>query len=70
MLYKTPPEELKKDPPRAPKRIHGVLPVLAAILLCGALGLGGAWLMIKLIGDDRMLHCMASGRRNCGLIPY
>jgi hypothetical protein len=69
MLYKTPPEELEKAPPPARHPIHGVLPVLAVIFFLGLFAFGCAWLMIRLIGDDRSLYCMASGRHNCALIP-
>jgi hypothetical protein len=69
MLYKTPPEELEKAPPPAPQPIHGVLPVLAVIFFLGLFAIGCAWLMIRLIGDDRSLSCIASGRHNCALIP-
>jgi hypothetical protein len=69
MLYKTPPEELSRERPRPKPPAHSVIPVLIAILFLGALALGGAWLMIRLIKDDQMFYCIASGRHNCAVIP-
>jgi hypothetical protein len=69
MLYKTPPEELEKAPPPARQPVHGVLPVLAVILFLGLFAVGCAYLMIRLIHDDRNLYCISSGRRNCAPIP-
>jgi hypothetical protein len=65
MLAPTPPEERDKEPRRWDGRVHGVIPVLIVVVLLGLFAIGGAWLMITLINDDKMRYCFASGRHNC-----
>jgi hypothetical protein len=69
MLAPTPPEEKDKGAPPPREPVHGVLPVLAAIILLGLFVAGCAWLMLTLINDDRKVYCIASGRHNCALVP-
>jgi hypothetical protein len=69
LLYRTPPEELKKWPPPRPARVHGVIPVLIVAILLGLFALACGWMMITLMEHDKMRSCFAQGRHNCIPIP-